>query len=183
MYSLLPALASGLFLGYGIYVLAAKGLNRVSLCFFALCLTTFFWQATWAVLFQVSDPFWTEVLVRLGYLLIIFLPTSLYHFLVEVSDQPEDRRWVMLSYGVALVLGGFNLGTDLFVDGYYEYFFGHYPKAGPLHAVHVLQTAVVVSRGLFVTWRASRRKKPVSSRRGRRWWWGRRSMAAASAAL
>jgi len=157
VYSLLPALASGLFLGYGIYVLAAKGLNRVSLCFFALCLTTFFWQATWAVLFQVSDPFWTEVLVRLGYLLIIFLPTSLYHFLVEVSDQPEDRRWVMLSYGVALVLGGFNLGTDLFVDGYYEYFFGHYPKAGPLHAVHVLQTAVVVSRGLFVTWRASRR--------------------------
>lgn len=155
MYSLLPALVSGLFLGYGVYVLAAKGPNRVSLCFFALCLTTFFWQATWAVLFQVRDPFWTDVLVRLGYLLIIFLPTSLYHFLVEIADRPRDRRWVMLSYGVSLVLGGFDLGTDLFVAGYYEYFFGHYPKAGPLHALHVLQTVVVVCRGLFVTWRAA----------------------------
>lgn len=160
MYSLLPALVSGLFLGYGVYVLAAKGFNRVSLCFFALCLTTFFWQATWAVLFQVRDPFWTEVLVRLGYLLIIFLPTSLYHFLVEIADEPKDRRWVMLSYGVAIVLGGFNLGSELFVAGYYEYFFGHYPKAGPLHVLHVLQTVVVVNRGLFVTWRATRGASP-----------------------
>lgn len=156
MYSLLPALVSGLFLGYGLYVLAAKGFNRISLCFFALCLTTFFWQATWAVLFQVRDPFWADALVRLGYLLIIFLPTILYHFLVEIANQPRDRRWVMLSYGVSLVLGGFDLTTRLFVAGYYEYFFGHYPKAGPLHGVHVLQTVVVVCRGLFVTWWAAR---------------------------
>lgn len=156
MYSLLPALVSGLFLGYGFYVLAAKGLNRVSLCFFVLCLTTFFWQATWALLFQVSDPFWTDVLVRLGYLLIIFLPTGLYHFLVEIADRPRDRRWVMLSYAVALILGGINLTTDLFVDGHHEYFFGRYPKAGPLHGLHVLQTVVVVCRGLFVTWQAAR---------------------------
>ncbi len=156
MYSLLPALVSGLFLGYGVYVLAAKGFNRISLCFFALCLTTFFWQATWAVLFQVRDPFWTTVLIRLGYLLIIFLPTTLYHFLVEIANQRRDRRWVMLSYGLSLVLGGFDVATDLFVAGYYGYFFGHYPKAGPLHVVHVLQTVVVVGRGLFVTWQATR---------------------------
>lgn len=160
MYSLLPALVSGLFLGYGVYVLAAKGFNRISLCFFALCLTTFFWQATWAVLFQVRDPFWTEVLIRLGYLLIIFLPTTLYHFLVEIANQRRDRRWVMLSYGLSLVLGGFDVATDLFVAGYYGYFFGHYPKAGPLHVVHVLQTVVVVGRGLFVTWRATRGASP-----------------------
>ncbi len=156
MYSLLPALVSGLFLGYGVYVLAAKGFNRISLCFFALCLTTFVWQATWAVLFQVRDPFWTTVLIRLGYLLIIFLPTTLYHFLVEIANQRRDRRWVMLSYGLSLVLGGFDVATDLFVAGYYGYFFGHYPKAGPLHVVHVLQTVVVVGRGLFVTWQATR---------------------------
>lgn len=156
MYSLLPALVSGLFLGYGVYVIAAKGLNRISVCFFVLCLTTFFWQATWAVLFQVSDPFWTDVLVRLGYLLIIFLPTGLYHFLVEIADRPRDRRWVMLSYGVALILGSINVTTDLFVAGHYGYFFGSYPKAGPLHVLHVLQTVVVVGRGLFVTWQASR---------------------------
>ena len=155
MYSLLPALVSGLFLGYGLYVLAAKGRNRISLCFFALCLTTFFWQAAWALLFQVHDPMWVDVLARLGYVLIVFLPTSLYHFLIEIAEQPRERGRVMLSYGVACALGLLTATTDLFVAGHYEYFFGPYPKAGPLHAIHVLQTVVVVSRGLFVTWRAA----------------------------
>lgn len=155
MYSLLPALVSGLFLGYGLYVLAAKGRSRTSLCFFALCLTTFFWQAAWAVLFQVRDPLWVDVLIRLGYVLIVFLPTSLYHFLIEIAERPRERCWVMLSYGVAGVLGVLTATTDLFVAGHFEYFFGPYPKAGQLHPIHVLQTLVVVSRGLFVTWRAT----------------------------
>ena len=157
MYSLLPALVSGLFLGYGLYVLAAKGRNRVSLCFFALCLSTFCWQAAWAVLFQVRDPFWADVWARLGYLLIIFLPTNLYHFLVEIAETPRERRWVALSYGLAFGLGLVNVGTELFVAGHYDYFFGPYPKAGPLHPVHLLQTALVVSRGLVLTWQSARR--------------------------
>jgi two-component system, CAI-1 autoinducer sensor kinase/phosphatase CqsS len=40
MYSLLPALVSGLFLAYGIYVVAAKGINRITISFFVLCIAT-----------------------------------------------------------------------------------------------------------------------------------------------
>lgn len=153
MYSLLPAIVSALFLCYGLYVVAVKGFNRVSTSFFAVCITTFFWQATWAVLFQVRDPELADHLVRFGYLLILFLPTSLYQFLVELSGRAKDRRWVRLSYGVAALLAVFDLGTNLFVSGHYEYFWGYYPKAGPLHPLHVLQTVIVVSRGLFLTYR------------------------------
>ena len=46
MYSVLPALVSALFLGYGLYVVAEKGFTRVSTSFLVLCVTTFFWQAT-----------------------------------------------------------------------------------------------------------------------------------------
>lgn len=56
MYSVLPAVVSALFLGYGLYVVAEKGFSRVSTSFFILCITTFFWQGLWAVLFQVRDP-------------------------------------------------------------------------------------------------------------------------------
>ena len=152
MYSLLPAVVSALFLAYGLYVVAERGFNRVSGSFFALCVTTFFWQATWAVLFQVDDPAVATVLIKFGYLLILFLPTSLYQFLVEISGKHEDRRWAMVSYGVAALLGIFDLAGNAFVDGYFTYFWGYYPKAGPLHPLHVLQTVVVVSRGLFITW-------------------------------
>lgn len=156
MYSMLPAVVSALFLGYGMYVIAVKGFNRVSTSFFALCITTFFWQGTWAVLFQVNDPTLATVLVRLGYLLIIFLPTSLYLFLVEISGRKDEHRWVWLSYGLAGVLAVLNVGTDLFVEGHYRYFFGYYPQAGAFHPLHVLQTVVVVNRGLYITWRQQR---------------------------
>jgi hypothetical protein len=152
MYSLLPAVVSALFLAYGLYVVAQKGFNRISGSFFALCVTTFFWQATWAVLFQVSDPDAAIVLIKFGYLLILFLPTSLYQFLVEISGRHEDRRWVRLSYAAAALLGVINLATDAFIDGYYTYFWGYYPKAGALHPLHVLQTVIVVSRGLYITY-------------------------------
>lgn len=160
MYSVLPAVVSALFLGYGLYVVAVKGFTRVSGSFFALCLTTFFWQATWAVLFQARDPLLADLLVRFGYLLILFLPTSLYLFLVEIAERPAERRWVWLSYGVAAVLGVLDLFTNLFVAGFHDYFFGYYPKAGPLHPVHVLQTVIVVNRGLWITLMAQRTARP-----------------------
>jgi hypothetical protein len=153
MYSVLPAIVSALFLGYGLYVVAEKGFSRVTTSFFILCITTSFWQGLWAVLFQVRDPVLASILVKAGYLLILFLPTSLYWFLAEISERPGERRWVTASYAVATVLGIFDVSTSLFVDGYYHFFFGYYPKAGLLHPLHVLQTVVVVNRGLYITFR------------------------------
>jgi two-component system, CAI-1 autoinducer sensor kinase/phosphatase CqsS len=152
MYSLLPALVSALFLGYGIYVLIAKGFHRVSTVFFLHCITTFFWQGTWAVLFQVRDPVLAEFLIKLGYFFILFLPTTLYHFLTAITGLNKERKWVYVSYALAAILASFDLFTDVFIDGYYDYFWGYYPKAGVLHPVHVLQTTFVVFRGLYITW-------------------------------
>jgi two-component system, CAI-1 autoinducer sensor kinase/phosphatase CqsS len=153
MYALLPALISGLFLAFGLWVLIAKGFNRVTMSFFLLCMTTFFWQGTWAVLFDTRDPDLALLLIRFGYLLIAFLPTTLYHFLVEISDRQREHRWVWLSYAIAAVFGLMAVGTDRFIDGFHTYFFGFYPKAGDLHPLHVLQTVIVVTRGLYICWR------------------------------
>lgn len=159
MYSVFPAIIAVLFLAYGVYVLSQGRFNRVTLSFFILCATTFAWQATWAVLFQIDDPLWANRLVRLGYLPILFLPTTLYHFLVEITGRRQELRRVYASYGLAALLS-LTLTGDLFVRGYYEMFFGFYPKAGVLHPVHVLQTCVVVLRGLYVTWRTQQTAAP-----------------------
>ncbi|MDF1780516.1 MAG: ATP-binding protein [Alcanivoracaceae bacterium] len=152
MYSFLPAIISVIFLTLGFYVVKRKGLTRVSSSFLFLCVTTFFWQATWAVLYQVKDPDIANFLVKLGYFFILFLPTSIYQFLSEISNSRNERRYVHASYAVACGLAAVMLTTNLFVNGYYEYSWGFYPKAGVLHFVHVLQTAVVVCRGLYITW-------------------------------
>ena len=59
----------------------------------------------------------------------------------------------MLSYAVAAALALILAVGNGFVDGYYAYFFGFYPKAGALHPIHVLQTVIVVNRGLYIIFR------------------------------
>jgi two-component system, CAI-1 autoinducer sensor kinase/phosphatase CqsS len=161
MYSLLPALVAALFFGYGVYVLAQKGLNRVSAPFFALCVGTFLWQATWAVLFQVRDATIANYLVRFGYLAIVFLPTFMYHFLVEVSQRRGEQHLVWVSYGVSILFGAFALGSNLLVSGYHEYFWGYYPKAEVLHPLNVLHALLAGGRSLYITWQQERAAPPA----------------------
>ena len=160
MYSILPAVISIFFLGFGFFAIASRGIGRVSASFFLMCVTTFFWQSTWAVLFQVRDPAIALFLVKFGYFFILFLPTSLYHFLTEISGYHQDRSLVYISYALALVLAFFLPGSNLFVSGYYQYYWGYYPKAGLLHPVHLLQTVVVVNRGLYITYTAQKFSSP-----------------------
>lgn len=154
MYSILPGVISLVFIWYGFYALATRGLNRVTGTFFLLCLTTFFWQGTWALLFQTEHAHTAGVLAKIGYFFILFLPTSFYHFHVEITGRYNDRTWVYISYVLSSVLVVTLLFTELFIPGVYHYSWGYYPRAGVLHPVHVAQTAVVVMRTLYITYRA-----------------------------
>lgn len=156
MYSVLPAVVSILFLFFGLYVVNQKGINRVSTSFLVLCVTTFFWQFTWAALFQAKDPDTANQLIKMGWLLILLLPTALYHFVSEITGSRSDLKYVFASYVFAMVLAALMIATDWVIDGFYEYFWGYYPKAGPLHPLHVIQTAVVVGRAMYITQRRLR---------------------------
>ncbi|WP_307732483.1 ATP-binding protein [Massilia sp. MB5] len=165
MFSILPALVSLLFLAYGSYVLHSRGANRASLTFFLVCATTSLWQAAWSLLFQTDASALALILARFGYVPILFLPTTLYHFITELTRQPGEGRWVMTSYGLAAVLSVFTVSTDWFVSGLHAYFFGYYPRAGWLHPLHLLQTAVVMLRGLYLLYR--RQQAAMSTERAR----------------
>lgn len=150
MLILLPGLVSLLFLGYGAYVLVSRGVNRVSASFFILCAMTFCWQFTWSILFQLEDEAAARLVARIGYFLILFLPTSLYYFVVELTVEPRElprvAASVVFSAGLALLL----VTTDTIVEGTWRYRYGFYPRAGPLLALHILQTVVVMTRALVL---------------------------------
>jgi two-component system CAI-1 autoinducer sensor kinase/phosphatase CqsS len=150
MYSILPAIVAFLFLFFGLYVAHSKGLNRVTAAFLILCITTFFWQFVWAILFQVENEKLAQNLIDLGWLLILFLPTSLFHFLVELTGQQNHKRKVYASYIFSIFLAATHVTTDLVINGNYHYFWGFYPKAGMLLFLHVLQTTTVVVYGLYI---------------------------------
>ncbi|MEX3915233.1 ATP-binding protein [Paraburkholderia sp. BR10872] len=154
MYSILPAFVSALFLGFGVYVLLTEGFTRLSVPFALMCATTFFWQGTWAFLFQTSDPELSGVLVKAGYFFILFLPTTFYHFVTEVSARRGERPLLIASYLLSVLLAALLLLSDSVVDGYGTFFFGKYPKAGMLHPVHVAQTVLLACRSAWLLYAA-----------------------------
>ena len=132
-------------------------LIEITVPFFLLCSSTFAWQATWSVLFQIDSPEIANTLITLGWCLILFLPTSLYHFLSEVCFKRDETPWVYLSYVTCSILAAVLLGSNLIIDGHHEYFFRFFiQKAGLLHIAHVVQTAIVVTRGLWLTFKKYR---------------------------
>ncbi|MFW2372261.1 MAG: ATP-binding protein [Gammaproteobacteria bacterium] len=159
LYSILPASVALYFLIAGLIVHFRFSSHRSHVAFIILCITTFSWQFTWAILFQVRDPVIADIIIKTGYLLIIFLPTSIYHFLIEISRSHKEKHYVYYSYAIASILAIALLTSDLIISGHYEYFFGFYPKAGSLHILHVLQTAIVTLRGLYLVYQ----KQNVSS--------------------
>ncbi|MCW8955385.1 MAG: hypothetical protein OQL09_00755, partial [Gammaproteobacteria bacterium] len=152
IFSILPAAVALYFLIAGLIVHFRFSNHRSHIAFIILCGTTFSWQFTWAILFQVSDPETADIIIKIGYLLIIFLPTSIYHFLIEISRSYTELRYVYFSYAIACLLAIFLLTSDLVISGHYQYFFGFYPKAGVLHIFHVLQTTIVTLRGLYLVY-------------------------------
>lgn len=165
MYSILPTLVSLLFLGCGIYVLVSRGINGVTLSFYLLCAATFLWQFSWALLFQASDPALALSIVKFGYLIILFLPTTLYQFIAALSKAQDERPRIVASYALAGLQAVALLGSDAVVNGLEHYFFGFYPRAGWLHPLHVLQTGVVVLRAAWLLYK--RQQVAVSTERAR----------------
>ncbi|ESJ20415.1 MULTISPECIES: sensor histidine kinase [unclassified Cupriavidus] len=146
MYAILPAFVSSIFLGYGLYVLVTRGVTRLTTTFFLMCATTFAWQGTWAFLFQTTHPDVALLLAKVGYLFIVFLPTTFYHFITEVTERRGERPWLLVSYGMSLLLAVVLLVSDRLVSDYYIYSFGNYPRAGILHPIHVAQTVLLALR-------------------------------------
>lgn len=153
MFSIFPAFVAALFLACGIYAISVNGANRVSLSFFLLCLTTAAWQGTWAVLFQVENIDSVRLLIKIGYTLIVFLPSTFYLFSVEICFKATERRMVILSFAVAVVLTIAVFEDRLFVRGEYHYFFGYYPMAGKLHPIHVIQSILIALRCPYIVYR------------------------------
>jgi signal transduction histidine kinase len=145
MYAIPTAVVAAMFVVFGLYVLITQGLTRLSVPALLMCATTFAWQGTWTLLFQTDNLQIAGWLVRFGYLFILFLPTTFYHFVIEVAARRREQPFLLASYGLCVVLAALLPGNEV-IAGYQRQFFGFYPVAGPLHPLHVVQTALLAGR-------------------------------------
>ena len=149
----IPTLVTALLsFGLGIFILARNRASRLNWTFGAWCLLTCYWQTCWTILFNVEDHSTADLLARLGYSGIIFIPIVFFHFVVEFTADRER----LLSY-LFYVLGGlFTVSiwtTSYFVDGIYRYSWGYYPRAGILHVFYFAVLVVMLFSGIRLLWR------------------------------
>jgi histidine kinase-like protein/GAF domain-containing protein len=137
-YSIPTLLSSIAFLILAIATIKNQKFSSKNNLFSFLCILTCFWQGTWAVLFNISDKQSAYFLVKLGYSWIIFLPIVYYHFSMAYVDRlKQEKNLIAFLYLLGFVFLGFNWFSNYFISGYYEYYWGYYPKAGFLHLFYL----------------------------------------------
>lgn len=137
IYNLYPFFTSILFLLLGLFVYYKNKKSIINITFLLICLATFVWQFSWFLLFGVTEDFFVNILIKIGWLGIIFIPITFYHFFVSFLEIKTKKETIILygAYLVSFIFSLFLIFTRYFIDGYFEYFWGYYPKAGIIHPI------------------------------------------------
>lgn len=134
IYSILPLLASIIFLICGISIVI-RSKEKASLYFFFFSFFVFWWQFCWFFLFNTNDINLANILIKLGYTGIVCLPVFFGNFIISFG---ANKKYSFIHYIIALLFIFSIWSGNYFVNGYYTYFFGFYPKANWLHGIYLL---------------------------------------------
>ncbi|MCP3660538.1 MAG: diguanylate cyclase [Bacteroidetes bacterium] len=150
LYSL-PPLISALLLLYlvvGIIVLYKKKEN-INKCLFIFAFLSFWWQFFWFILFNTNSPGLANILVKVGYSGIVFLPLVVNNLLLTFANSKNTKKRLYLHSLIALFFVISIWTTNFFVNGVYSYWFGFYPKASWLHILYLIWLSYLLVGGLF----------------------------------
>src|SRR3989338_7463319 len=149
MYVIAPLITALLFLSAGLFIFLKNKRSEVNFAYFLLCFATFGWQFSWVILFAFDSKVNADILVRIGYSFIVFIPVAYFHFVIAFLKE-KQKAWLFGVYFVGAIFELLVWRTPYLVDGYYSYFWGHYPKAGLLHTTYLLFAAVLSVKGLLM---------------------------------
>lgn len=156
-----PFIVSLLCLSFGFFVLFRNKKRRLNRLFFSLCFSVFIWAFGYSLMYNTKDSypqalFWA----RLGYLGVVFIPVFTYHYIITFLDLKRSPLLIISVYllGVIFLLVS---RTNLFLHSGFTYFWGYYPKAGPLYIYFVLFFALIFIRVVTLLFFALKSKKPT----------------------
>ena len=149
LYSLPPLISALFFLILGVYVFLRKKVTP-NLNFTFQCLTTFWWQFCWFILFNIKSPALASIMVKIGYSGIIFIPPTFFNFYVSFFDDKKLQRWANFYLFLGVSFLPILWGTNFFINGFYKYFWGYYPKANLFHLVFLAYLTGVALHCFYV---------------------------------
>jgi hypothetical protein len=120
---------------FGTLVLMRGSGNALTRRFWQLAMSVALWCFGYGMLYtSVSEApalFWA----RVAFVGVVFIPSSTYHFVNEFLGN--DRASFLPGFYILSVSFLLSLWTPYFFEGAYKFFWGFYPKAGPLYAFFI----------------------------------------------
>ncbi len=139
-----------------------RRLIRIATLFY---LSIIWWQGSWVALFSLSNnPQAADIVARIGYSGIVFIVPFYIDFIYYCGFERPTRLAKVILYLSCLFLP-FIWFSDLFVAGVWNYYYGYYPKCGPLHLIHLALAVVgIVFCALQLSRNIHRGHRPQESR-------------------
>jgi len=164
--SIPPIISALLFLFLGGFIYLKEKKSKVHFAFLLICITTVWWQVSWFFLFNTQREALAEILVKIGHIGIILLPVTFLHFCISFLGKTDifKKAILYLSYFAALFFEISLFTTDNFISGYYEYFWGFYPKAGFLHPIYLAFVGVMLTAVVYLLLSAMKKEGKDSLR-------------------
>lgn len=105
-----------------------------------------------------------ELIVRVGYSGIIFLPVSFFD--VVMTYLKIKTRLLNGFYFASFMFLGFLWGGDLFISGYHRWSFGFYPKAGlVLHPLYMALVTYIIVAMLYYFYKRYRQAESLTEKK------------------
>ena len=154
--AILPLFSSILFLCLGItvYFLSKGELRGVFLRF---CYITFHWQFSWVLLFSLHNSEYSDLICKIGYSGIIFLPIAFYETIIHYLNR--SKKYLPWFYFLGFLFLISLWTSNLFIKGAYLQSFGYYPEAGILHVGYMMMVAILLILVLFILYRELKEEK------------------------
>jgi len=148
---ILPFLCAAVSFALGAFVFTRNPRSAVHRSFAFFCFWTFYWQACWFATYFFDEPLQKDLIMRLAYIDITFLPVTYYHYAVRFLGRDREWPFVRMGYLVGLLVFMPLLWmTKLYIAGYIDHWWGYYPKVGALHPIYLIASLTIVARTLFI---------------------------------
>jgi signal transduction histidine kinase len=131
LYSIPNFVTSALTISLGLFVFLKRPNEPINRLFGLLTWSVAHWLLGYALVYCTTDPVKALTYARFAYIGVVFIPTFFLHFMDEFL-QLNQRFLLIFAYAISFLFL-YIIQLNVFMNGVYSYFWGYYPKAGPLY--------------------------------------------------
>ena len=150
IHSIFPLLASLTFLFFSLFVFFKNPRSIKNSTYSLMCFCTFIWEFSMYILLTFGTNATAIYLAKMVYVGVIFIPITYFHFICAYLEKKKMSFFLVIGYMVSVIFVFSLWMTDNFISGYYEYSWGYYPKAGPIHEFFLVLAVVVIAATVFL---------------------------------